>query len=241
MSNDQKTPPQDPSGGATSRGTSVTQLPAHNDNKRPPYSTLSDPLPDLLKEKCGYLGIEVAKEVGDVVLRINKQKLVELCTHLKNDPALKFNFLVDITAIDWLDSKDDRFEVVYHLMSLQFLFRLRIKVSASETDASVPSVTSLWTGAHFMERETWDMYGVVFKGNPDLRRLLMYDEFQGHPLRKDYPVQGKQPRVPLRMPEVKNTATEMARPSLVQINKRGEQKKHNEDQRGVNRVIASQK
>jgi NADH:ubiquinone oxidoreductase subunit C len=78
-----------------------------------------------------------------------------------------------------------------------------------------------------MEREAWDMYGVTFKGHPDQRRILMYDEFEGHPLRKDYPVQGKQPRIPLRSPEVRNTAVDMARPNLVSINRRAKQQTAN--------------
>ena len=89
-----------------------------------------------------------------------------------------------------------------------------------ENDPVVDSMVELWPGADFMEREVWDMYGIKFKGHPDLRRILMYDEFVGHPLRKDYPVQAKQPRVPLLNPEVRNTAVDMKRAALVTINPR---------------------
>ena len=139
---------------------------------------------------------------------------------LKSDADLSFAMLIDVTAVDWMDRRDERFEVVYHLMSLRHLFRLRVKVAVPESDPKIASLTSIWSSANFLERECWDMYGVVFDGHPDLRRLLMYSEFVGHPLRKDYPVQKKQPRVRLRVPEVQNTAVQMNRPDLVQIRSR---------------------
>ena len=91
-----------------------------------------------------------------------------------------------------------------------------------EENPEVDSLTGLWSVTNFLEREVWDMYGIKFKNHPDLRRIMMYDEFEGHPLRKDYPVQGKQPRVQLRHPEVENTARLMQRPALVQINSKKE-------------------
>jgi len=125
---------------------------------------------------------------------------------------------------------EDRFEIVYHLLSIPGLKRLRIKVALSEDKPEIDSATDLWTAANFLEREVWDMYGIKFRGHPDLRRILMYEEFQGHPLRKDYPVQAKQPRVPLRMPEVENTARDMKRPTLVQIRKSADRKLNNDSQ-----------
>lgn len=160
--------------------------------------------------------------LGDVVGVLEPGALGDVAKALKSDPALRFNMLVDITAVDWLDARDERFEVVYQFLSIPNLYRLCIKVPVPETRPEVVSLTSLWSGANFMERETWDMYGVVFTGNTDLRRLLLYEEFQGHPLRKDYPVQGKQPRIRLRYPEVRNTAVDMQRPPLVQIRRRPE-------------------
>jgi NADH:ubiquinone oxidoreductase subunit C len=116
-----------------------------------------------------------------------------------------------------MDQRQERFEVVYQLLSLSTRSRLTIKASLPENKPEIATATNLWSGANFLEREIWDMFGISFVGHPDLRRVLMYEEFIGHPLRKDYPLQGKQPRVPLRAPEVENTARNMLRPDLVTI------------------------
>jgi NADH-quinone oxidoreductase subunit C len=141
---------------------------------------------------------------------------------LRNDPGLQFDMLVDVTAVDWVDQRPERFEVVYHLMNTDTFQRLRVKVPVSEDRPEVASMSGIWLSALFLEREVWDMMGIKFIGHPDLRRILMYDEFIGHPLRKDYPLQAKQPRIPLRAPEVENTARKMQRPALVQINRKRE-------------------
>lgn len=146
---------------------------------------------------------------------------------LKLDAELGFSMFIDVTVVDWLDARPNRFEVVYHLLNLNKRTRLRVKIDVPESNPQVDSVTDLWSAANFMEREAWDMYGVDFKGHPDMRRILMYDEFEGHPLRKDYPVEGKQPRIPLRSPEVRNTAVDMVRPNLVKINRRAQKQTAN--------------
>lgn len=109
-----------------------------------------------------------------------------------------YDMLVDVTAVDYL-GRDLRFEVVYHLRSMTSGHRLRVKVQLAELDESVPpevdSVVSLWPGANWLEREVYDLYGIRFKDHPDLRRILLYEEFQGHPLRKDYPKEKRQPLV----------------------------------------------
>lgn len=156
-------------------------------------------------------------ELGDLVVTVAPEHLTKVLSTCKNSPSLGFNLLSDITAVDWMDLRDERFEVVYQLLSLSKLWRVTVKVAASESNPEVDSVVSLWAGANFLEREVWDMFGIRFTGHPDLRRILMYEEFVGHPLRKDYPVQGKQPRIPLRAPEVENTARSMSRPDLVTI------------------------
>lgn len=173
-----------------------------------------------MRSKFGSHLIESAIDLGDAVIRINSAGSENFFKLLKIDSDLQFNLLLDITVVDWMDARETRFEVVYHFFSLSKNFRLRVKLDVPESRPEVQSIVSLWSGANFMEREAWDMYGVRFLGHPDLRRILMYDEFDGHPLRKDYPVQGKQPRIPLRSPEVRNTALDMTRPPLIQINKR---------------------
>jgi NADH-quinone oxidoreductase subunit C len=122
---------------------------------------------------------------------------------LKEDPKLEFDFLTDITAVDFLGKKEPRFEVVYHLYSFRSNRRLRVKAAVPEAEPVVESLTPLWKAANWLEREVWDMFGIRFEGHPDLRRILLYEEFQGYPLRKDYPVNQWQPLVPER--EVEGT------------------------------------
>lgn len=180
----------------------------------------SSELLEVLQRECGDLLEDGVVERGDVVVSVDPQNLAKLLTSCKNSSSLGFNFLSDITAVDWMDDREQRFEVVYQLLSLSKLWRLTVRVPVSEGKPEVDSVVSLWAGASFLEREVWDMFGIRFVGHPDLRRILMYEEFVGHPLRKDYPVQGKQPRIPLRAPEVENTARRMNRPDLVTIRKK---------------------
>ena len=177
----------------------------------------SDELLEILQRECGDLIQDSVVELGDVVITVSPSNLSKFLAVCKNSPSLAFNLLSDITAVDWMDLRDDRFEVVYQLLSLGKLWRLTVKVSVSEGHPEVASVVSLWGGANFLEREVWDMFGIRFVDHPDLRRILLYEEFIGYPLRKDYPVQGKQPRIPLRSPEVENTARLMSRPDLVTI------------------------
>jgi NADH-quinone oxidoreductase subunit C len=140
---------------------------------------------------------------GDETIVITREGLLEVFRLLKEDPKLDFNFLTDITAVDYLGKKEPRFEVVYHFYSLRAEHRLRVKVGVPEEDPIVDSLVPLWKGANWLEREVWDMFGIRFLGHPGLTRILLYEEFQGHPLRKDYPVNQCQPLVPER--EVKGT------------------------------------
>ncbi|MBP9837414.1 MAG: NADH-quinone oxidoreductase subunit C [Proteobacteria bacterium] len=148
---------------------------------------------------------------------VSKENAIAVIKQLKDDSKYSFNMLVDVTAVDWLDKKETRFEVVYQFLSISYLHRLCLKMAVPETAAEVDSILSLYPGANFMEREVWDMYGISFKGHGDLRRILMYDEFEGHPLRKDYPILKKQPRVPLRIPELHNSSKDMNRDVLVSL------------------------
>lgn len=135
---------------------------------------------------------------GDDTIVIAREGLREILRLLKEDPRLDLSFLTDITAVDYLGKKTPRFEAVYHLYSLKAKHRLRVKVPVPEEDPVVDSLVPLWKGANWLEREVWDMFGIRFRGHPDLRRVLLYEEFQGHPLRKDYPVNQRQPLVPER-------------------------------------------
>ena len=151
-----------------------------------------------IQDKLGSKVISAAQAQGDDVVIIDRSGLRESFRALKEDANLSFDFLSDITAVDYWKQKEPRFEVVYQLVSLARCRRLRLRVPVPENDPSVDSVTPLWRGANFLEREVWDLYGIHFSDHPDLRRILLYDEFQGHPLRKDYPVNLCQPRVPER-------------------------------------------
>ena len=130
---------------------------------------------------------------------IQREDALAIVGVLKADPQFAFDLLSDLTAVDFL-GREPRFEVVYHLHSMRLNHRLRVKVRVPEDDAVVPSISSLWKAANWLEREVWDLFGIGFTGHPDLRRILMYEEFRGHPLRKDYPVTKRQPLVPERDP-----------------------------------------
>ncbi|MCI0411975.1 NADH-quinone oxidoreductase subunit C [bacterium] len=128
---------------------------------------------------------------GDETILVRRDGLLEVMRTLKDE--FKFEMLMDVTVVDFL-GQQPRFEVVYHLNSLTHNARLRVKVPLQEGE-QVDSVAPLWQIANWLEREAWDMFGVKFINHPDLRRLLMYDEFVGHPLKKDYPINKRQPIV----------------------------------------------
>lgn len=133
---------------------------------------------------------------GDQTVVIRPEGIVTLMKFLKYDPTLDFNMLMDLTAVDYLAmKKTPRFEVVYHLYSLKFNHRLRVKVPVEAKEPEVETISALWPVANWFEREVWDMFGIKFKGHPNLKRLLMYEEFIGHALRKDYPYNKRQPLV----------------------------------------------
>jgi len=149
-----------------------------------------------LKEKFTDRIKEIASDFGDDTVTIDRDFLAELVQFLKQKPY-EYTMLLDITCVDYL-GREPRFEMVYHLLSLSAKHRLRIKVPLSETNLSIESMNSIWKNANWLEREVYDMFGVRFYGHPDLRRLFMYDGFEGFPLRKDYPLRKSQPRIKLR-------------------------------------------
>ena len=126
---------------------------------------------------------------GELTIWITRESLREACALLRDDPATQFNFLSDITCVDWYPS-EPRFEVVYSLLSYPRRERVRLKVKLGGDDPGVDSLTSLWPGANPFEREIFDLFGIRFYGHPFLRRIMMPDDWKGHPLRKDYPVEG---------------------------------------------------
>lgn len=134
---------------------------------------------------------------GDETIVVRRDDLLEVLQFLRDDPRLDFALPVDVTAVDYLGWKEPRFEVVYHLLSLSKRHRIRVKVEVPEDDCVVPTAIAIWPGVDWFEREAWDMYGIVFDGHPKLKRILLYEEFEGHPLRKDYPQRGYQPLMPL--------------------------------------------
>lgn len=134
---------------------------------------------------------------GDDTAVVLRNRVIDVLTFLKEDPDLSFEFLMDATAVDYF-GRDPRFEVVYHLYSFSKNQRVRIKTGVPEDDPVVETASSVWKGADWFEREIYDMYGITFTGHPDLRRILLYEEFEGHPLRKDYPLDLRQPTVTTR-------------------------------------------
>ena len=126
--------------------------------------------------------------VGDWTVIVPADRLLDVATFLRDDPVASFDYCSDVTAADW-PPRERRFDVVYCLYSIRLRHRIRIKVRATE-DEEVPSVTGLWSAANWLEREVYDQYGVNITGHPDLRRILMPDDWQGYPQRKDYPLEG---------------------------------------------------
>ena len=166
---------------------------------------------DALKAKFGDAIERTESAHGDETAVVKAAKLVEIATWLRDDPAMAFDAPVFVTAIDlahWqpvgpalpgarpaYDPATPRFEVCYQLRSNPHRRRIRLKLAVTETKPVVPSLTPLWPGFDWQERETFDLYGIRFEGHPDLRRVYLYDEFVGHPLRKDYPKEKRQPLV----------------------------------------------
>ena len=138
-----------------------------------------------------FEGIEVQRFRDETRLKIGKSDCYPALQALKE--TLGFDMLVDITCVDYLNYRDatDRFGLVYLLANTATGVRLTVRVMLNEPDLAVPSVTPLWAGANWLEREVWDMFGISFEGHPDLRRILLPPEFAAHPLRKDYPLQGR--------------------------------------------------
>ena len=122
---------------------------------------------------------------GEYTIVIDRDRWPEVAAFLRDDPRLQFDYLSDLTAVDYM-GKSPRFYVVNHIYSIPHNHRIRVRVAAGDGDEPFPSVTGIWKAANWLEREVFDMFGLEFSGHPDLRRILMWDEFEGHPLRKDF-------------------------------------------------------
>jgi NADH-quinone oxidoreductase subunit C len=155
---------------------------------------MSQRILDKLKERFGDAIGETHSRLGDDTAYVARERIVEIMAFLRDDPELLLDMPSDLTGVDWL-TREPRFEVVYHLYSIKKKHRVRIKCRVPEDDATIPSVTSVYPGLNWFERETWDMFGIRFEGHPDLRRMFMYEQFVGHPLRKDYPKEKRQPLI----------------------------------------------
>jgi NADH-quinone oxidoreductase subunit C len=139
---------------------------------------------EKIKDKFAGSILEVAEFRNQLACVVKKNDLPAICTFLRDDPELSFNFLSCVCGVDFPE-RNPRFDVVYELYSINKNHRVRLKVQVNENE-SVPSVTSIWKTANWHEREVFDLFGVVFEGHPDLRRILLPDNFEGHPLRKDF-------------------------------------------------------
>jgi NADH-quinone oxidoreductase subunit C len=145
---------------------------------------------EKIKERFADEVIDLKEFRGQVSVTLKKDRVLEICRYLHDEPSLALDYLVDLCGVDYLGKKEVRFEVVYHLYSMQHRHMIRLKAEVPEDDAEIDSVMPVWQGVNWHEREAYDMYGIVFKGHPDLRRVLMPEDWDGHPLRKDYPVKG---------------------------------------------------
>lgn len=172
---------------------------------------------DALRARFGGAILETSSAYGDDVAVVERESLHEVAAFLRDDPAMAFNYPCYCTCVDYLGmemltvspttplavpsiqavlpEEAPRFAMVYELRSLTRRTRIRIKVPLQEGDLKVPTLSDLWPAFNWLERETYDMYGVAFEGHPDLRRIYMYEEFIGFPLRKDYPKERRQPLV----------------------------------------------
>jgi len=152
-----------------------------------------------LREHLGPRVLATHDYRGDHTAVISREGIAAALSYCRDEPALGFDMLIDVTAVDYLrfPGREDgpRFDVVYHLYSIANNHRIRLKVPVEQDDATVPTASGLWPIANWLEREVWDMFGIRFDGHPDLRRLLLYEEFEGHPLRKDYPINRRQPLI----------------------------------------------
>jgi len=128
---------------------------------------------------------------GELSVIVSRDKIFEVCRYIHDEPSLDFDFITDICSVDY-PNESPRFEMIYQFYSIKLNHRIRLKARVPEEDCKIDSVVAIWQGANFMEREVYDMMGIRFNNHPDLRRILMSDDYEeGYPLRKDFPVEGR--------------------------------------------------
>ncbi len=168
-----------------------------------------------LKDRLPDLAYTLERSCDQLALLVDKKDIVNVCATLKDLPAAKFDYLADLCGVDYLGKGETRYQVVYNLYSIPLNHRLRVKTNVGEDDCTVDSVSEIWKTANWHERELYDMFGINVVGHPDLRRILMPENWEGHPLRKDYPLKGKgqredfsfvpeNERQPTRKPEIES-------------------------------------
>ena len=174
--------------------------------KETDVSTDAGKLTMLLKDKFPNAVTEFHAHRGDETVVIERDSFESVCRFLRDDSRCSFEIMMDLTAVDRFEMNEPpRFEMVYHFKSLTHARRIRLKVRLVEDDCKIASIHHLWKAVDWYERECFDMFGIHFEGHPDLRRILMYEEFEGHPLRKDYPIDKQQPLLDLKEVEERHT------------------------------------
>jgi NADH-quinone oxidoreductase subunit C len=152
----------------------------------------------ILEEQFGEAILETHSQFGDDTAVVEPSAWKSVATFVRDDSRAQMDHFIDLTAVDYLDRRSPRYEIVLHLRSISRAHRVRLKARIDGEPPRIDSLVDVWRGADWFERECYDMFGVDFAGHPDLRRILMYEEFEGHPLRKDYPVERAQPLVEYR-------------------------------------------
>ena len=155
-----------------------------------PSGLAPNDIAEKIKEKFADQVIEVVEFRDQVSVIVKRDQILSILKFLHDDPLLSLNHLQDLTAVDYSKKKEIRFEVVYNLYSIRHRHKIRIRAQVPENDTKIDSVVPIWSGANWHERECYDMFGITFTGHPDLRRILMPEDWEGFPLRKDYPLKG---------------------------------------------------
>ena len=155
-----------------------------------PAGLAPNDIAEKIKEKFADQVVEVVEFRDQVSVIVKRDQILSILKFLHDDPLLSLDHLQDLTAVDYIKKKEIRFEVVYNLYSIRHRHKIRLRAQVPENDTKIDSVIPIWSGANWHERECYDMFGITFTGHPDLRRILMPEDWEGFPLRKDYPLKG---------------------------------------------------